>query len=170
MKNFVQTVRPLTALTCHDVKFDWTSGHHAAYNYLESALIEAPILHYPNLSKCYIVYTDTSDDACGAQLSKEHNGQELPVAFLSHTFTDTNQKWNTPEQEAYSIYYAVTKWNYYLQGSDIVVHNDYKPLRMFLNGKNANNKVIRWLLQFVTYNIIFEWISGACNKAANCLS
>ena len=41
---------------------------------------------------------------------------------------------------------------------------------MFLNGKNANNKVNRWSLELTTYNITFEWISGAKNKAANCLS
>ena len=81
---FAQIAKPLTALTHHDAKFDWTSGHHAAFNTLKSALIEAPILHYPDPSKCYIVYTDASDDACGAQLSQEHNGQELPVAFLYH--------------------------------------------------------------------------------------
>ena len=34
---------------------------------------------------------DTSDDACGTQLSQEHDGQELPVAFLSHTFTEPNE-------------------------------------------------------------------------------
>ena len=66
------------------------------------------------------MYTDTSADACGAQLSQEHDDQELPDAFLSHTFTDTQWKWSTTEQEAYDIYYAVTKWNYYLQGSEIV--------------------------------------------------
>ena len=48
----------------------------------KNTLIEAPILHYPDPSKCSIVYTDASDDACGAQLSQENNGQELPVAFL----------------------------------------------------------------------------------------
>ena len=32
------------------------------------------------------------------------------------------------KQEAYDIYYAVTKWNYYLQGSEIVVCSDHKPL------------------------------------------
>ena len=36
--------------------------------------------------------------------------------------------------------------------------------------KNANNKVNRWSLELTTYNIMFEWISGAKNKAANCLS
>ena len=74
------------------------------------------------------------------------------------------------EQEAYGVYYAVTKWNYYLQGAEVIVRNDHKPLARFLNGKNANNKVNRWGLEVATYNITFKWILGACNKAADCLS
>ena len=35
--------------------------------------------------------------------------------------------------------------------------------------KNANNKVNRWGLELATYNITFEWISGAPNKTADCL-
>ena len=60
---------------------------------------------------------------------------ESPIAFLSHTFTETQRKWSTTEQEAYGIYYAITKWNYYLQSTDITVKNDHKPLAQFLNGK-----------------------------------
>ena len=40
----------------------------------------------------------------------------------------------------------------------------------FLNGKNTNNKVNRWSLELATYNISFKWISGARNKADDCLS
>ena len=69
--------------------------------------------------KHYIVYTDASDNACGAWLSQEHGGIKFPIAFLSHTFTDMQRKWSITEQEAYGVYYAVTKWNYYLQGSSI---------------------------------------------------
>ena len=36
--------------------------------------------------------------------------------------------------------------------------------------KNANNKVNRWSLVLATCNISFKWISGAKNKAADCLS
>ena len=36
--------------------------------------------------------------------------------------------------------------------------------------KNVNNKVNRWGLELATYNITFEWISGAKNKGADCLS
>ena len=71
---------------------------------------------------------------------------------------------------AYGVYYAITKWNYYLQGANITVRNDHKPLAKFLNEKNANNKVNRWNLELTTYSITFEWISGAKNKIADCLS
>ena len=86
---------------------------------------------------------DASDDACGVQLSQEHDGTEFQIAFLSHTFTETQNKWSTLEQEAYRVYYAITKWNYYLQGANIIAHNDHKLQAKFLNGKNTNNKVSR---------------------------
>ena len=41
-----------------------------------------------------------SDDTCRAQLSQEHDGTEFPIAFLSHTFSETQHKWSTTEQEA----------------------------------------------------------------------
>ena len=71
------------------------------------------------------------------QLSKEHDGTEFPVAFLSHTFLETQRKWSTTEQEVYGVYYAIIKWNYYLQGADIIVQNDHKPLNKFLNEKKC---------------------------------
>ena len=60
--------------------------------------------------------------------------------------------------------------NFYLQGSDIIMCTNHKPLQKILNGKNTNNKVNRWSLELATYNITFKWISGAQNKAADCLS
>ena len=56
------------------------------------------------------------------------------------------------------------------KGTDIIVRNDHKPLARFLNGKNENTKINRWGLELTSYNITFEWISGAKNKAADCLS
>ena len=152
IKGFTKIARPLTLLTRHHVKFDWKPEHHTAFHHLKEAIVQVPILHYPNPEKTYIVNMDASDDACGAQLSKVHNGTEFPVAFLSHTFTETQLKWSTTEQEAYSIYYAITKWNYYLQGADIIVQNYHKLLAHFLNGKNTKTRSIDevWSLPHTT--------------------
>ena len=89
IKGFTKIAKPLTLLTRQQVKFDWTPAHHATFLHLKEAIVQAPILHYTNPTKKYIVYTDTSDDACRAQLSQEHNGTEFPVAFLPHTFMET---------------------------------------------------------------------------------
>ena len=106
---FAKIAKPLTLLTRQQVKFEWTPKHHTAFLHLKEAIVQAPILHYPNPDKKYIVCTDALDDACRAQLSQEHNGTEFLIAFLSHTFTKTQQNWSTTKQEAYGIYYTITK-------------------------------------------------------------
>ena len=69
IKGFAKIAKPLTLLSRQQVKFDWTPEHHTAFPHLKEATVQAPILHYPNPGKRYIVYTDASDDACRAQLS-----------------------------------------------------------------------------------------------------
>ena len=142
IKNFAKMVKPLKLLIHQKATFEWTPVHLTAF-YAKGFSYASTYLLLSRSKKCYIVYTDASDDACGAQLSQEHDGMEFPIAFLSHTFMDIQRKWSTTEQEAYRVYYAVTKWNYYLQGAEVIIHNDHKPLARFLNGKNANNIVNR---------------------------
>ena len=109
IKNFTKIAKPLTLLTRQQVKFEWTPKHQEAFMKLKDSIIKVPILQYPNPHNRYIIYTDTSDDACRAQLTQEHDGTEFPNAFLSHTFSETQRKWSTTEQETYGVYYAVTK-------------------------------------------------------------
>ena len=103
IRNFAKLAKPSTLLTCQQAKCEWTTTHHNAFLTLKESVIQVPILHYPNPMKHCIVYTDTLGDACGAQLSQEHDGTEVPIAFLSHTFTDMQHKWSTIEQKAYGV-------------------------------------------------------------------
>ena len=102
----------MTSLTCQKAKLEWTPVHHTAFLMLKHTVTPAPILCYTDPVKRYRVYTDTSDNVCGAQLSQEHHGMEFPIAFFPCTLTDTQRKWSTTEQEAYGVYYTVMKWNY----------------------------------------------------------
>ena len=103
IKDFTRIAKPLTLLTRQQVKFEWSPAHHETFLKLKDSIIQAPILWYPNPNKSYIVYTDVSDDACEAQLTQEHNGTEFSITFLSHTFSETQKKWSTTEQEAYEF-------------------------------------------------------------------
>ena len=109
IKGFPKIAKPLIVLTQQQVKFEWTHTHHTAFLNLQEAIIQVPILCCLDPNKKHIVYTDASDDGCRGQLSQEHDGTEFPVVFLSHTFIETQRKWSTTKQEAYGVYYTITK-------------------------------------------------------------
>ena len=66
IKNFAKVAKPLTMLTCMDVKFEWKETHHCTFMKLKDAIIQAPILRYPDTTKPYVMYTDASNNACRA--------------------------------------------------------------------------------------------------------
>ena len=63
IKSFAKIAKPLTLMTQQQGKFNWTPTHHEAFLHLKESITQAPILHYPDPNKRYIVYTDASDDA-----------------------------------------------------------------------------------------------------------
>ena len=86
IKGFAKIAKLLTLLTRQQVKFEWTLEHQAAFVHLKDAIVQAPILHYPNPNKTYIIFTDASDDACGSQLSQEHDGTVSHSIFITYLF------------------------------------------------------------------------------------
>ena len=69
-------------------------------------------MKYPDPHKRYIVLTDASDQAVAAALTQEYSdddGQikEMPIAYLSAQFNDTQFKSSTVVKEGYAIYYAM---------------------------------------------------------------
>ena len=64
---------------------------------------------------------DASDQAAAAVLTQENPSEdgetkEMPIAYLSVQFSDTQFKWSAVVKEGYAIYYAVKKWRHYLEG------------------------------------------------------
>ena len=96
IKDFMKMAKPLTLLTLHKAKFEWNPTHHTVFMMLKEAIIQAPILCYPDPARRYIVYMDALDDACGAQLSQKHDDTKFPIAFLSHTFTGPQREVKHP--------------------------------------------------------------------------
>ena len=112
ISRFADAARPLTKLTQKDCKFIWSDECQIGFEYLRTCLTESPILKYPDPHKRYVVLTDASDQAAAAVLTQEYiddDGQmkEMPVAYLSAQFNDTQFKWNTVVKEGYAIYHAI---------------------------------------------------------------
>ena len=48
IRGFAKIAKPLILLTRQQVQFDWTPEHQEAFIHLKEAIVQAPILHYPN--------------------------------------------------------------------------------------------------------------------------
>ena len=174
INRYADAASPLTKLTRKDSKFIWTDECQTGFEYLRTCLTESPILKYPDPHKRYVVFTDASDQAAAAVLTQQYtdnDGQmkEMPAAYLSTQFNDTQFKWSTVGKEGYAIYYAIKKWKHYLEDAEVLLKRDAKSLQKFLNGKADNLKLDRWSLELQGRNIQMEHIAGHKTKLLTAL-
>ena len=105
-------VRPLTNLTHKDEVFDWSGACHGAFEMLKEALLEEPILKYPDPNKPYVLYTNASKYAWAGVLTqsfqhKDEKGvKEIhhPITYISGPFRGPQINWVALVKEAYMIY------------------------------------------------------------------
>jgi len=83
VRGFASIAEPLTRLTKKGTKFCCTADAQLAFEALKKALLEAPILAFPQPGLPAYVDTDASDVAIGGVISQKIEGQERPIAFFS---------------------------------------------------------------------------------------
>ena len=91
---------------------------------------------------------DASDQAAAVIHTQEYTSEdgetkEMPIAYLSVQFSDTQFKWSTVIKEGYAIHYVVKKWRCYLEDAEIIMKSDAKSLQKFLACRTDNVKLDR---------------------------
>ena len=114
ISRFADAARQMTKLTRKDTKFEWSDECQSGFEYWKTCLTESPILKYPNPQKRYVVFTDARDQIAAAVLTQEYKDDdneitEMPTAYISAQFSDTQLKWSTVVKDGYAIYYAIKK-------------------------------------------------------------
>ena len=92
--HFSDISRPLSKLLRKDTPFTWMKQCHLTFNMFKDKLCEAPILHYPDCSKPYTLFTDTSKHGWAGVLRQEFETEmkgkvlkELhPISYVSGLF------------------------------------------------------------------------------------
>ena len=107
--NFAKIAKPLTDLTKKNRRFYWTEECQVSFETLRTALMEAPVLAYPDISKPYKVYTDASNYAIGAALVQDTGMGERVIQYLSHQLNETQRRWALAYYRKGSLRYCL--WN-----------------------------------------------------------
>ena len=79
--------------------FEWSDKAAEAFVKLRQALVESPILAYPDHSKEYILDTDASACGVGAVLSQIPDGHELVIWYYSKTLSNAEMNYCLTRRE-----------------------------------------------------------------------
>ena len=176
---FSQLAGPLKSLTKKYAQFRWTEDCQHAFAALKDQLTAAPLLAYPDLSKDIVLYTDVSDRCIGAVITQpcpDKDGpvpglpEVVPIYFLSHWLSETQQRWLVIEKEAFAILYAVQKLDYYPSGAVFTIKTDHQSLKYLLEAEWTNKKIQQWVLKLSRYNCKIEYLAEKDNTSADLLS
>jgi cleavage and polyadenylation specificity factor subunit 1 len=151
----------------------WTPELEKSFEDAKSLFSKFTLLHYPDCNSTFYLTADSSNIAVGAVLEQlNKDGEREPLGYFSTKLTETQQRWPTYDRELYALYSAADHFEYLIQGSDLVLVTDHKPLtHMFTQLKNCKHQrrssQIDYLAQF-TNKIVH--ISGTDNVISDALS
>jgi hypothetical protein len=102
IKDLAKVSGPLYEIT-GKAKFQWKEPQQQAFDRLKALLLSAPILALPNKTDYYILDTDASDRAIGAELIQVQNGEERVIAYGSFILTPEQRRYCTMGKELLAI-------------------------------------------------------------------
>ena len=169
IKDFAGIAAPLYGLTGKN-KFHWEEEHQCAFEQLKSALSSAPVLTIPTKDGYFILDTDASDIAIGAELIQIQDGEERSISFCSFSLTPEQRKYCTTKKELLAVVRFTRHFRHYLLGRQFDVRTDHSSLQWLMNFKNPNGQLARWLEELSQYWMVIRHRPGVKHQNADWLS
>ena len=89
---------------------------------------------------------DVSDYAMGAVLGQRTDKTFRAIYYASKTFNEALENYLTVEKEILAMVFACEKFRSYILGSHVIVHTDHAASKYSLAKKDANPRLIKWVL------------------------
>nr|GEY33676.1 reverse transcriptase domain-containing protein [Tanacetum cinerariifolium] len=137
---------------------------------IKEKLKEAPILIALNWDLPFELMCDASNFAIGAVLGERLEKHFRPIHYASKTLTDAETNYTTTKKEMLATVYAFEKFWSYLIMNKCIVHTDHSELKYLFAKKDANARLLRWVLLLQEFNFDVIDMKGAENLAADHLS
>ncbi len=167
--NFSELADPLYAVLGKR-PFKWEQEQENAFNALKTALTEPPVMSLPNQHDEFILDTDASDRAIGAELLQVQNGEEKVIAYGSYSLTPEQRRYCVTRKELLAVVRFTRQYRHYLLGRPFIVRTDHASLVWLLRFKAPQGQLARWMEELSQYNMILKHRAGSKHGNADALS
>ena len=103
----------------------------------------------------------------------QSNGEVRPIAYISRSLTDTEQRYAQLEKEALALTWACERLSNYLVGTKFLIETDHKPLVPMLSTKCLDElpvRVQRFRMRMMRFQYSIVHVPGKALITADALS
>ena len=137
-----------------DREVKWTTEARASFEKIKQALTEAPVLVSPDFSKDFLTFSFSSQDIIATVLlQKNADGLHQPIDFFSKTLIDSELKYNTLENQAYSLVKALNFFTIYIMFSKIISYVSNAIVKDILTQPDSEGKRGKWIAKIMEYEV-----------------
>ncbi len=169
IKDYAKLSVPLYALTGKH-KFKWDEEHEQAFQAIKEALTSPPVLALPNKSDPFILDTDASDKAIGAEIIQVQEGKERVIAYGSTSLSAEQRNYCTTRKELLAVIKFTRQFKHYLLGRKFLVRTDHNSLIWLLNFKHPQGQLARWIEELSQFDMEIQHRPGKKHCNADALS
>lgn len=151
----------------------WNQTLEDAFNNCRQSISKAAQLSHPVQGTPLCIMTDASDLSVGAVLQQKINHTWKPLSFYSKKLSDTQSRYSVYDRELLAVYMAVKHFRRLIEGNDVVVYTDHKPLTYAMTKSPSasdtpkRERQLHFISQFCSK---IEYIHGKDNVVADALS
>ena len=150
--------------------FKWDADCAEAFLKLREALVNPPVLAYPDFAEQFILTTDVSGVGVGAILSQVQKGQERVIAYASRTLNKAERNYSATERECLGVVWGTDHFHYFLLGAPFIVYTDHNPLSYLRGVAQPQGRLVRWMLKLEQYEYEIRYKPGKSIPHADALS
>ena len=169
IKNYAKISSPMYEVTGKK-PFSWNHDRQLAFMDLKEKLLEAPVLTLPNNRDYFILDTDASQNAIGAELIQVQKGKERTIAYGSFVLTPEQKRYCTTRKELLAVVRFTRQFRHYLLGRQFTVRTDHSSLTWLLNFKEPQAQLARWMEELSQYDMVIKHRPGRHHTNADGLS
>ncbi|MBW0460741.1 hypothetical protein O181_000456 [Austropuccinia psidii MF-1] len=142
-----------------------------AYDMINYALTNAPLLLIPDWKLPFKMYIDACGKGLGSALHQvqifNDKPYEGPICFISRQIKPTEARYGASQMQFLFLVLALEKLQYYLHGSVFEVITDCDVVKSLLNMKTPNRHILRWQIAIQEYRGNMNLVNKSCNIHKN---
>ncbi|GFW42130.1 retrovirus-related Pol polyprotein from transposon 17.6 [Trichonephila clavipes] len=150
----------------------WNDVTKSAFESCKKLITNATALSFPAADARLSLMTDASDFAVGSVLQQHIETTIESLGFFSRKLSATEKKYSTFDRELLSIYLSVKHFRHMLEGLEVIIYTDHKPLAFAFTRKHDNStpRQIRYLEFISQFTTDIRYIEGSDNVVADTFS